>query len=182
MTTAAPTSPSTRAFSACSSPRAPGSGTRIAGRPTYANSAMVPAPARPTTRSAAANGLRKYFPKLREIARVRVCTERTGLVNDLRMLEDAREQRGNSLVQRTCASCPAGDIDDRDRAVKSEALQPAGADAGCQSNANGIAGYYHATVKPSRDRFCLAVRDGEDLSESRVDAVGESEDRRLLVR
>ena len=30
--------------------------------------------------------------------------------------------------------------------------------------------------------FSLAVRDGEDVGESRVDAVGESEDRRLLVR
>ncbi len=54
ISTAAPTSLSTLALSTWWFSAAPGHGTTIAGAPTVASSAIVPAPARVTSRSAAA--------------------------------------------------------------------------------------------------------------------------------
>jgi hypothetical protein len=133
-------------------------------------------------RVATANGFGERFSQPREVARVRVRVERTGLVDDLRVIENAGEQRGNPLVDWARASRTAGDIDNWKSGVEPKVSQTARAVAGRQPGSYGIAGYHDVTVKPSRQRFCLAVRNGEDVGESRVDAVGQPNDGGLLVR
>jgi hypothetical protein len=88
---------------------------------------------------AVTNSFRKRFSNLQEIPSIRVCARRTSLVNDLRPIEDAREQRGDALVDRTGASRSACDIDNRHSGLEPKALQTAWAVAGCQAGTNRIA-------------------------------------------
>ena len=68
-------------------------------------------------------------------------------MNDLRPIENARKQRGNSLINRAGAACAAGNIDNRDSVTESKGSQTTGAVSGCKTGAHGVTGYYHATVK-----------------------------------
>ena len=60
-----------------------------------------------------ANGFWERFSPLRQIASIRIRAERTGLMNDLRPIENVRKQRGNPLIDRAGAARTTGDIDNR---------------------------------------------------------------------